>query len=119
MRLTSSIPVLRASDYPQARAFWTGTLGFVVIEEGGDPPRFGIFRRDAATVFVDAWHGKDPAPSLAWRAYFHCDEVDTLAAELQGRGHPIEELRNAPYGMRELMLRDPDGNLLCFGQDIA
>ena len=30
MTLSSSIPVLRVSDYPRARAFWTRTLGFSV-----------------------------------------------------------------------------------------
>ena len=57
MTLTSSIPVLRVADYPAARAFWTDAMGFTVGEEGGTPPRFGIFHRDKATVFVDAWHG--------------------------------------------------------------
>ena len=116
--LTSSIPVLRAADYPRARAFWTGVLGFAVAEEGGDPPRFGIFKKDSATVFVDAWHGPDPDRTQAWRAYFHTEAVDALAEAVRAAGHPIEDLRDAVYGMRELTLRDPDGNLLCFGQDI-
>ena len=119
MTLTSSVPVLRSADYPRARAFWTETLGFAVAEEGGTPPRFGIFRSGKAVVFVDAWHGPDPSPHAGWRAYFHCDDVDALAADLATRGYPAEGPRNAVYGMREVMLRDPDGNLLCFGQDIV
>jgi len=117
MTLTSAIPVLRCADYPRARAFWTDILGFTVVEEGGDPARFGIFRKDGATVFVDAWHGPDPEPSAAWRAYFHTDAVDDLAAMVAARTYPAEGPRDAVYGMRELTLRDPDGNLLCFGQD--
>ncbi|MDJ0637664.1 MAG: glyoxalase superfamily protein [Paracoccaceae bacterium] len=116
MTLTSSIPVLRVSDYPRAKAFWTEALGFECIEEGGDPARFGIFRRDAATVFVDAWHGADPETSPGWRAYFHIDDVDAFAASLDWR--PIIGPGDKPYGMRELEVLDPDGNRLCFGQDI-
>ena len=116
MPLTSSIPVLRAADYPRARAFWTGTMGFDVVEEGGDPARFGIFRRDAATVFVDAWHGGDAQPSPGWRAYFHTGDVDALAASLERAA--IEGPEDKPWGMREIVVTDPDGNRLCFGQDI-
>ena len=118
MTLDSSVPVLRSSDYAIARAFWTDMLGFSVGEEGGDPPRFGIFHRGNATVFVDAWHGADPQPSPGWRVYFYADDVDGLAAELRDRGVSVEGPRNAVYGMREMTLRDPDGNGLCFGQDL-
>jgi catechol 2,3-dioxygenase-like lactoylglutathione lyase family enzyme len=115
--LLTSIPVLRASDYPRARAFWTGTLGFAVAEEGGDPARFGIFKRDAATVFVDTWHGADPDQSQAWRAYFHVPDVDDFAASIDW--HAVEGPEDKIYGMRELVIIDPDGNRLCFGQDIG
>jgi len=116
--LRSSIPVLRASDYPRAKAFWVETLGFNLAEEGGDPARFGIFKRDKATVFVDAWHGGDPEPSPAWRAYFHIDDVDALAQALTAKNVALAGPVDTVYGMREVSLRDPDGNLLCFGQDV-
>ncbi len=115
MTLTSSIPVLRVADYPAARDFWTGPMRFTIAEEGGDPPRFGIFKKDRATVFVDAWHGADFAPAPNWRAYFHCDDVDALAAEL---GDLVDSgPRDTVYGMREIEVLDPAGNRLCFGQD--
>lgn len=117
MTLTSSIPVLRVSDYPRAKAFWTERLGFSVGEEGGDPARFGIFHKDKARVFIDAWHGADDVPSPGWRAYFHLDDVDAFAATL---GDAVfEGPSDKVYGMRELIVTDPDGNRLCFGQDIA
>lgn len=47
MSLQSSIPVLRVSDHPRAKVFWTETMGFSVAEEGGNPPRFGCFGQDA------------------------------------------------------------------------
>ncbi len=116
MTLTSSIPVLRASDYPRAKAFWVNTLGFRVVEEGGDPPQFGIFHRERAQVFVDAWQGADKEPSPGWRAYFHTDDLDALIAEI-GDAAPVEGPRDTVYGMREIEVIDPDGNRLCFGQD--
>lgn len=116
MTVTSSIPVLRVSDYPRARSFMIDVLGFSVGEEGGDPPRFGIFKRGKATVFVDAWHGADAEPSPGWRAYFHVEDVDAFAASL-GDNAIVEGPRDRPYGMREIEVADPDGNILCFGMD--
>ncbi len=118
MSLNSSIPVLRVGDYPAARGFWSDLMGFAIIEEGGEPARFGIFRRERATIFVDAWHGADAVPSPGWRAYMHCDDVDALAAELTGKVL-FEGPRNAVYGMREIVVTDPSGNRVCFGQDLA
>lgn len=117
MTLRSAIPVLRVGDYPAARAFWTEVMGFGIREEGGDPPRFGIFARDGQRVFVDAWQGPDPEPSPGWRAYFHVDDVTALAAILADRV-AVEGPRDTVYGMREIVVTDPAGNRLCFGQDI-
>ncbi|MCR9086131.1 MAG: hypothetical protein NXH97_05205 [Rhodobacteraceae bacterium] len=117
MTLTSSVPVLRASDYPATRDMLLA-LGFRIVEEGGDPPRFGIFRQDAATVFVDGWHGHDTVPAPCWRAYFHCDDVESFATRARAAGVPAEGPVDAVYGMREVTVTDPDGNRLCFGQDI-
>ena len=50
-------PVLMSGDYERSKAFYTETLGFRVIEEGGDPARFGIFERGGAVLFVNAWNG--------------------------------------------------------------
>ena len=68
------------------------------------------------TVFVDAWHGADSEPSPGWRAYFHVDDVDSFAATIDWPA--IDSPTDAVYGMREIVITDPDGNRLCFGTDI-
>ena len=117
MSLASSIPVLRASDYPRARDFYL-LLGFEIAEEGGDPARFGIFKRGAATIFVDSWQGADAVPSPVWRAYFHTGDLAALSLELDAVGVTYEGPEDTVYGMREIVVVDPDGNRLCFGQDL-
>ena len=117
--LRSSIPVLRVSDFARSRRFWVEVMEFTVAEEAGSPAQFGIFRRDHARVFVNGLDGPDPEPSPGWRAYFHSDDIDGLAARLKSLGAQVDGPENRSYGMRELTLRDPDGNLLCFGQDIT
>lgn len=117
MTLTSSVPVLRAADYPATRDMLCA-LGFEIAEEGGDPPRFGIFRQDRAQVFVDAFHGADAAPAPCWRAYFHTDDVEAIGTRARAAGLPTEGPVDTVYGMREVTVTDPDGNRLCFGQDV-
>ena len=117
MTLTSSIPVLRVSDYPRAKAFWTQALGFTLADEGGDPARFGVFKREGATVFVDAWHGGDVQPSPGWRAYFHTDDLAEIDTALKNSGAVFKGPTTTEYGMPEIEVTDPDGNVVCFGQD--
>ena len=116
--LERATPVLKAGDYARAKAFYLEKLGFDIIEEGGDPPRFGIFKRGGAIVFVDSWNGA-PAKEEGWDAYFHTPDVDALCEEVTAAGATITRpLENAIYGMREFEVTDPDGNVLCFGSDI-
>lgn len=116
MILTSSVPVLRASDFAATRDFLLA-LGFTMVEEAGDPPRFGIFRSGAAQVMVDAWNGADPRPSARWCAYFHTADLDALIAEWTAAGIAHEGPVTTSYAMREVIVADPDSNRLCFGQD--
>lgn len=118
MSLTSSIPVLRVSDYERARAFWRDVLGFAVLEEAGDPVTgFGIFRRDQARVFLIAWDGSEAAYA-GWRAYFHTDDIDDVMSALDGSATPYSGPKVTEYAMREVEVSDPDGNVVCFGQDV-
>ncbi|MEM9709478.1 MAG: VOC family protein [Pseudomonadota bacterium] len=115
--LTSSIPVLRVADYPRAKAFWTGALGFETIEEAGEPKTgFGIFWRDKARVFLTAWDGSE-ASYGGWRAYFHTDDLGGIADALSQAGAIFKGPTRTEYDMDEIEVTDPDGNVVCFGQD--
>ena len=117
--LIGSNPVLAASDYERARAFYRDQLGFAVVEEGGDPARFGIFRRDKSQLFVDSWNGpRTPIVGL-WSAYIHAAQLAELAQEFESKGIKLSKpIRDTNYGMREFEVMDPDGNVICFGEDL-
>ena len=113
-----STPVLKSGDYPRSRAYYTEQLGYAVLEEGGDPPRFGILERGRSVLFVTAWQGPPtPVPGV-WDAYVHVTGLDALHAEYTAAAanvtRPIED---TVYGMREFEVADPDGNVICFGED--
>ncbi|MEM8803441.1 MAG: VOC family protein [Pseudomonadota bacterium] len=117
MTLTSSVPVLRVSDYDRARAFWRDVLRFEIVEEAGEPQTdFGIYRSGKATVFLLAWDGPEAAYE-GWRAYFHTDDLDGVAAHLTAKHTLFKGPVTTEYAMREIEVADPDGNTVCFGQD--
>ena len=117
-RFQRATPVLRCADYPRARAYYCDRLGFAVVEEGGEPPRFGILERDRAVLFLDSWQGGPVAGCAGWDAYIHVVDLEGLFQAYQEAGAEIvRPIETTVYGMREFELLDPDGNRLCFGED--
>ena len=54
-----------------------------------------------------------------WAAYFYVSDVDTLATEYRKRDVDILcGPEDALYGCREIDIRNPDGHIICFGQDL-
>lgn len=114
----NATPVLGSGDYGRSRRFYTDVLGFDIIEEGGEPARFGIFRRGRATLFVDSWKGPPTPTPGKWEAYIHVTDLTALLDEMESRKAPITRpMEETVYGMREFEVTDPDGNILCFGED--
>ena len=115
-----STPVLKSGDYPRSRAYYTETLGYTVVEEGGTPARFGIFERGKSVLFIDAWHGAPTPVPGAWAAYVHVTGIDALAADYAAASANVTRpVENTTYGMREFEVTDPDGNVICFGEDAS
>ncbi|MDR1463308.1 MAG: VOC family protein [Azoarcus sp.] len=51
--------------------------------------------------------------------YFGVDDVDALAARLKSVCEVVRDLHDTFYGMREIYVRDLNGYVLCFGQDMT
>lgn len=116
--IRSATPVLRTGDYLKAKDFYTDVLGFTCSEEGGEPPKFGIFRREDAMIFVNGHNGAD-ADYDHWRAYFHIDDIEAFAQEIRDAGGVLtKDISATVYEMREFEVTDPDGNVLCFGAQV-
>ncbi|MEO1422813.1 MAG: VOC family protein [Pseudomonadota bacterium] len=116
--LQSAVPVLRVRDVPAARAFWTDVPGFGMVIDAGDPVTgFGVFCRGGARVLLTARQGADPRVRDTWRNCLHEDDVAALATEIRATGAPIAVgTEPGPDGVREIMLDDPAGNRVAFGQ---
>jgi predicted enzyme related to lactoylglutathione lyase len=115
------MPVIEVSDVVKSAAFYEEKLGLSAGRFFGDPPQFCIVGRDTVTIALDQSHAPDRKPhNQYWAAYVYVDDVDGLAAELKGR--EVEILRgpeDMPHGCREIDVTDPDGHIVCFGQDLS
>ncbi|MBY5933045.1 VOC family protein [Tateyamaria omphalii] len=119
MTYTNATPVLRVSDYARAKAFYMDVLGFEVTQEAGDPVTgFGIFRAGSAQIFLMAWDGPDAAYD-GWRVYLYPQDLDAQLAHIAATGTAVSGPTVTEYGMREVQVTDPDGNVICLGEDAA
>jgi len=99
--------------------FWVGRLGFEKLTEVPDGERLGfvILRRGKVELMLQsqASLSKDVAPAaqVAYRTVVYC-EVPQLAAVRQAlEGWPlVVPERTTFYGARELIVKDPAGNLV-------
>ena len=117
MSYTSACPVLRVSDYERAKAFYIDVLGFAVVEEAGETVTgFGIFQAGAARVFLIAWNGPEAAYDN-WRVYLYPENLSDMVTRITATGTAFKGPPVTEYGMREVEVIDPDGNVLCLGED--
>ncbi|MEM8791227.1 MAG: VOC family protein [Pseudomonadota bacterium] len=112
--------VLPSSSVAASVAFFRDQLGFEVGGEWPDPedPDFAILQLGAVTIAIDG-HGGGVGARSGWAAYIYVSDIDAYHAQLVERGVEVERPpEDAFYGCRDMDLRDPDGNLLGFGQDL-
>jgi catechol 2,3-dioxygenase-like lactoylglutathione lyase family enzyme len=119
--------LLQVFDMPTSVRFYRDVLGFEIVErsEGnGDQFDWGLLRLNDAEVMLNTAYERDSRPPAADRArieahtdtclYFGCGNVDAAYQHLKSRGIAVEQPKVAPYGMKQLYVRDPDGYMLCF-----
>jgi catechol 2,3-dioxygenase-like lactoylglutathione lyase family enzyme len=120
--LKQAIPVLHITNADASEAFYCGLLGFrrefqvPASETNRDPCYMGV-SRDGAVVYLSS-HAGDGVSGGA--VYFLSDDVDALHAEFVAKNvrihiAPVDQT----WGMRELYVRDPDGNSVRFGAPLG
>ena len=130
---TGLTPLIQVHDMPEAIAFYCGKLGFEIVSSAPevDAPEGRHFpwawlRLGGADLMLNTAHdagerpnARDPVRTRDHRdtgLFFACPDVDGAFDHLRGQGLAIDPPSVAPYGMKQLFLRDPDGYELCFQQ---
>lgn len=121
MRLSKTTPILRIFDERKAREFYVEFLGFRVDWEHRFEPGLPLYMqvsRDGCVLHLSEHHG-DACPGSAMR--IEAADVDALHRELIQRnyGYARPGVETAPWGTREMSIKDPFGNRLTFTSAIS
>lgn len=118
VRAFQAVPVFFVRDVAAAIAWYRDALGweqgFAWPDDG--PPTYGSVCFGDAVIHLSRC--EDPSKRRPAHAYVFTRGVDEYAEELRGRGVEFEGPQTFAYGMREIDLRDVDGNHVCFGQGL-
>ncbi|MEC3980593.1 glyoxalase superfamily protein [Amycolatopsis sp. H20-H5] len=105
-----SIPV---SDQDKAKAFYVEQLGFSVLFDDpmGPDSRWVMLAPPGGgpAVTLVTWFPTMPPGSVKGLVYA-VDDLETVRAELLGKGVAVGDIENTPWGFRLAQLDDLDGN---------
>lgn len=109
--LQSTVPILASLDLDESIAFYTGKLGFVLMAQLHD---YAIVGRDGCELHFYACD--DPMIASNTACYVRTRSTQSLYEEFKSRDLKVDAPEVRPWGMKELYVIDPHGNLLKFGE---
>jgi catechol 2,3-dioxygenase-like lactoylglutathione lyase family enzyme len=110
-QLEKIMPSLPLSDVPAGVAYYRDVLGFKVNYAQDD---IGVMDRDDVTVLLIARTDKHTGIGSC---YVYIRDADALHAELMAKGANVQgEPVSHPWGLRDFLVQDLEGNQIRFGQ---
>ncbi|MEM1315945.1 MAG: VOC family protein [Pseudomonadota bacterium] len=123
-RLEGAATIIGVADAAASSRFYVDVLGFELRAGGG--PDYALLARDEAAVILTGGADAEAlrATSRNVSVYVWAADLDALWAELEPRLAALPEGRvrppfNQDYGMREFHVKDDDGALIFFGEEVA
>jgi catechol 2,3-dioxygenase-like lactoylglutathione lyase family enzyme len=119
-RLTRAVPVILVANVEASARFFRDTLGFSIDFLHGKPPFYGSVSRDGACLHLKFVH--EPVFAVGAQdgdgfisAFIEVENVKALYAEYAAAGATFDQkLRKEAWGGRDFIVRDLDGNGICF-----
>lgn len=109
--MTRPAAILKSTDIA-ATADWYRRAGFAV--QVGGTAWCEVARDGLVLQFLAGATPWDGPLGLTGCLYVHVDDVDAVAAELDGRVDAEWGVEDRDWGSREWVLRDPDGYFVAF-----
>src|SRR5687768_16798441 len=120
IRFVDSRCVLAVRDLEKSTRFYTDVLGFQhdpITAQG-----WSFLSKDTFKVMLGECSDEVPAMETgnhSWYAHVIIEGVDAYFEEVSSRGaETLSRPANREYGLREFVLRTPDGHRLMFGERI-
>ena len=118
-------PVVQVEDMNAAIGFYRDVLGFEITDYFLDPPIHSIVTRGASQVFFGKGNDSVGVSNRSLKpagidAYFRVNGLDALVDEISAKGGAIlEGPVTRSYNIRELVVKDCNGFVLVFGEDVT
>lgn len=121
--LTGMSAQLFVADIKAACDYYIGKLGFEIAFVYGEPPFYGEVKRDRARLSLRCLDRPAIDPALRERESLLSaalevgtpEEIKALFLAFQSAGVDFHQtLKREPWGARDFIVRDPDGNLILF-----
>lgn len=109
-----AIPVLASLNIPRSLTFFGDILGFKTHHL--DDFSYGMATR--GDVEIHFWLCNDKHIAENTSCYVRVDNIAALHEELKAKLPTLPDVTQTPWGMAELYVFDPDGNLIKFGESI-
>lgn len=109
--IEATVPVLASLDLDESRDFYVSHLGFRLLRQDAD---YLMLARDGAELHF--WLCADRHVAENTSCYVRTDDCQALFDEFSRRGLALQPPVLRPWGMKELYVIDPHGNLLKFGE---
>jgi catechol 2,3-dioxygenase-like lactoylglutathione lyase family enzyme len=126
IQITYLTPLIEVFNMLRSLEFYRDILGFEVHMDsgGGDNASWVWITKDGTHLMLNDQYepghvpAAPPAERVKWHKdtciYFGCEDVDAAYDELRAKGVELGPPTIAPYGMKQLYLKDPDGYGICF-----
>ena len=113
------VPLLAVTDIQRSLEFYRDRLGFTLTGQAENEGRLSwcsMVRGGSAIMLQQAEDEDGPAKGRGRGVsfYFVCEDADAIYAELTSRGLQISPPTVAYYGMKQVIVPEPDGYYLCF-----
>ena len=116
MVFKNTIPILYSADIRRSLTYYVEVLGFEHRWEWDDPPTFGSVRKDAVELFFCKGDQGNPGTWL----YLMVNDINEFYETIKARNANILAApENMEWGMREMLVKDPDDHVIRFSQNGA
>lgn len=125
VQIHATAPYFLVPDVRLAAAYYRDVLGFSYDRLWGTPPSFCMVQRDQFVIMLRQTSNRaailpnELFVHESWDAYFWIHDAESLFIEFHTQGaHFVYPPTVRDYGMKEFALRDLNGYVLAFGQQI-
>lgn len=116
MRFHKTVPILYSADVSRSLSYYIDVLGFESKWDWGSPPTFGGVCKGSVEIFFCEKGQGNPG---TWLSLF-IGNVDEYYETIKSKGaHILSAPETMEWGVREMLVEDPDGHKIRFGHGVS